>query len=45
MSNIYRGVLEQIVDDPGLARSERVSLPIWRKGWVATRSLLAAANA
>lgn len=44
MSNIYRGVLEQIVDDPRLARRERVSLPIWRKGWVATRSLLAAAN-
>jgi phytoene synthase len=45
MSNIYRGVLEQIVEDPQLARRERVSLPIWRKGWVATRSLLAAANA
>jgi 15-cis-phytoene synthase len=44
MSNIYRGVLEQIVDDPQLARRQRVSLPIWRKGWVATRSLLAAAN-
>jgi 15-cis-phytoene synthase len=44
MSNIYRGVLEQIVDDPRLARRERVSLPIWRKGWVATRSLLAVAN-
>jgi phytoene synthase len=44
MSNIYRGVLEQIVDDPRSARRERVSLPIWRKGWVATRSLLAAAN-
>jgi phytoene synthase len=43
MSNIYRGVLEQIVDDPQLARCQRVSLPIWRKGWVATRSLLAAA--
>lgn len=45
MSNIYRGVLEQIVDDPQLARRERVSLPIWRKGWVATRSLLVAASA
>jgi phytoene synthase len=45
MSNIYRCVLEQIVADPQLARRERVSLPIWRKGWVATRSLLAAASA
>lgn len=44
MSNIYRGVLEQIVEDPQLARRQRVSLPIWRKGWLATRSLLAAAN-
>lgn len=44
MSNIYRGVLDQIVDDPQAARRQRVSLPIWRKGWVATRSLLAAAN-
>jgi phytoene synthase len=45
MSNIYRGVLERIVDDPQAARRRRVSLPIWRKGWVATRSLLAAASA
>jgi phytoene synthase len=45
MSNIYRGVLQRIVDDPQAARRQRVSLPIWRKGWVATRSLLAAANA
>jgi phytoene synthase len=45
MSNIYRGVLQRIVDDPQAARRRRVSLPIWRKGWVATRSLLAAANA
>ncbi|HEX3391335.1 MAG TPA: squalene/phytoene synthase family protein [Solirubrobacteraceae bacterium] len=45
MSNIYRGVLDQIVDDPQSARRQRVSLPIWRKGWVATRSLLAAARA
>lgn len=44
MANIYRGVLEQIVEDPQAARRRRVSLPIWRKGWVATRSLLAAAN-
>jgi hypothetical protein len=33
------------VDDPEAARRRRVSLPIWRKGWVATRSLLAAASA
>ncbi|MGH2836086.1 MAG: phytoene/squalene synthase family protein [Solirubrobacteraceae bacterium] len=45
MSNIYRGVLERIVEDPQAARRERVSLPIWRKGWVATRSVLAAASA
>jgi phytoene synthase len=44
MSNIYRGVLDRIVEDPQAARRQRVSLPIWRKGWVATRSLLAAAN-
>jgi phytoene synthase len=44
MANIYRGVLERIADDPPAARRERVSLPIWRKGWVATRSLLAAAS-
>jgi len=45
MSNIYRDVLERIVDDPEAARRRRVSLPAWRKGWVATRSLLAAAGA
>lgn len=45
MSNIYRGVLDRIADDPQSARRQRVSLPIWRKCWVATRSLLAAASA
>jgi phytoene synthase len=45
MSNIYRAVLDQIVEDPQAARRARVSLPVWRKGWVATRSLLAAARA
>lgn len=45
MSNIYRGVLGRIAQDPQSARRQRVSLPIWRKGWVATRSLLAAAGA
>jgi len=42
MSNIYRGVLARIEADPEQARLQRVSLPIWEKGWVATRSLLAA---
>lgn len=44
MANIYRGVLRRIADDPPAARRARVSLPVWRKGWVATRSLLAAAT-
>jgi 15-cis-phytoene synthase len=44
MSNIYRGVLDRIAEDPEAARARRVSLPAWRKGWVATRSLLAAAT-
>lgn len=44
MANIYRAVLERIVADPQAARRERMSLPIWRKGWVATRSLAAAAR-
>jgi phytoene synthase len=43
MANIYRGVLARIEDDPEAARRERVSLPIWAKGWVATRSVLTAA--
>ena len=43
MSNIYRGVLARIEDDPEAARRERVSLPMWAKGWVATRSVLTAA--
>lgn len=45
MSNIYRGVLDRIARDPQAARARRASLPAWRKGWVATRSLLAAARA
>jgi phytoene synthase len=43
MANIYRRVLAQIESDPQQARTARVSLPIWEKGWVATRSLLTAA--
>lgn len=43
MANIYRGVLARIEDDPEAARKQRVSLPMWAKGWVATRSVLRAA--
>jgi phytoene synthase len=43
MANIYRGVLARIAADPEAARRERVSLPIWAKGWVATRSVLSVA--
>jgi 15-cis-phytoene synthase len=44
MANIYRCVLTRIEADPEGARQARVSLPIWEKGWVATRSLLTAAS-
>ncbi len=43
MANIYRGVLRRIEDDPERSRMVRVSLPIWEKGWVASRSILTAA--
>lgn len=43
MANIYRRVLTRIEADPEQARGQRVSLPIWEKGLVATRSLLKAA--
>jgi phytoene synthase len=43
MANIYRGVLVRIEAEPEEARRKRVSLPIWSKGWVATRSVIAAA--
>jgi 15-cis-phytoene synthase len=43
MTGIYRRLLAHIVADPQRARRERVVLPIWEKGWVATRSVLAAA--
>lgn len=43
MANIYRGVLRRIEDDPEGSRTVRVSLPIWEKGWVASRSILTAA--
>lgn len=45
MASIYRRVLRRIEDDPEQARQVRVSLSIWEKGWVATRSLLVAAKA
>lgn len=44
MANIYRRVLTRIEADPEGARQARVSLPIWEKGWLATRSLLTAAR-
>ncbi len=44
MAGIYRGVLERIVADPEAARRARVSLPVWRKGLVAARSLAVAAR-
>ncbi len=43
MANIYRRVLTRIEDDPEQARLTRTSLPIWEKGWVASRSVLKAA--
>lgn len=44
MAGIYRGVLDGIEDDPSRTLRERVSLPIWRKCWVALRSLASAAT-
>ena len=44
MANIYRRVLARIEADPEQARRTRITLPIWEKGWVATRSLLRAAR-
>jgi 15-cis-phytoene synthase len=44
MANIYRRVLARIEADPEQARRARISLPIWEKAWVATRSLLTAAR-
>jgi hypothetical protein len=36
-------VLTRIEDDPERSRMVRVSLPIWEKGWVASRSIITAA--
>jgi phytoene synthase len=43
MSGIYRRLLDRIEKRPRAVACERVSLPIWEKGWVAARSLLGAA--
>jgi phytoene synthase len=43
MSGIYRRLLDRIEEHPQLVVRERMSLPIWEKGWVAMRSLLGAA--
>lgn len=40
MSGIYRRLLDRIEEHPELTARERVSLPIWEKGWVAMLSLL-----
>jgi phytoene synthase len=40
MTGIYRRLLARIEHDPELARNTRISLAVWEKGWVATRSLL-----
>jgi 15-cis-phytoene synthase len=42
MSGIYRRLLRRIEAHPELTMRERVALPVWEKGWVATRSLLRA---
>jgi phytoene synthase len=44
MTGIYRRMLDRIEADPGRARQARISLPVWEKAWVATRSLLEAAT-
>jgi phytoene synthase len=44
MTGIYRRLLAQIEADPERARRERISLPIWEKAWVATRSVLTVAS-
>ena len=45
MANIYRRVLRRIEADPEGSREVRVSLPIWKKAWVAACSILAAGTA
>lgn len=43
MTNIYSRLLRRIEADPQRTSSERVSLPIWEKLWVAASSVLKAA--
>ena len=43
MAGIYRRLLGRIERRPDLVLRGRVSLPTWEKGWVAVRSLAAAA--
>jgi 15-cis-phytoene synthase len=43
MAGIYRRLLNRIRDDPERALSERMSLPVPEKAWVAARSVLGAA--
>jgi 15-cis-phytoene synthase len=40
MAGIYRRLLNRIQDDPERALSERMSLPVAEKAWVAARSML-----
>lgn len=44
MSGIYRRLLVRIEQRPELTARERISLPVWEKGWVALRGLLAGAR-
>jgi phytoene synthase len=39
MAGIYRGILERISRQPTSALQHRVSLPTWKKAWVAGRSM------
>jgi len=41
-SRDYRRLLDRIEAHPEQALRERMSLPVWEKAWVATRSMLAA---
>ena len=43
MAGIYRELLRRIVAEPACVLSERVSLPLWRKGMIAARALVRAA--
>lgn len=39
MSGIYLSILHRIVADPAAVLRHRVSVPVWEKAWLATRSL------